>query len=316
MFCPKCGNQLVDNAKFCIHCGKPIKAPAQKTGNIPPAGNVGAQPPVRNTGVIPPAGNVGAQPRAKNMGGRPRPGNTGAQPPVRNTGAQPPAGGAGARNVRRYDPYEQEGSGKINRALIIGIIVAACLLVGIIAAIIVIKTGVFNRPYQVESTAANATSSEEHDHEEAATENNESPAAEPEAAQPEQQPSGDQPEEYDTNISRDTSLEEDQPEEREEEEEPEEDERSEYILPDSDHKYLKEKDIEGLNAWETRIARNELYARHGRKFDDEELQEYFNKKDWYEGRIDPSDFKESMLNDYEVYNRDLIVEYEKEQGYR
>ena len=32
--------------------------------------------------------------------------------------------------------------------------------------------------------------------------------------------------------------------------------------------------------------------------------------------IDPSDFKEDMLNEYKIYNRGMIVEYEKEQGYR
>ena len=71
-----------------------------------------------------------------------------------------------------------------------------------------------------------------------------------------------------------------------------------------------------MSAEECRLARNELYARHGRMFDDEELQTYFNSKDWYSGRIKPSDFQESMLNDYEVYNRDLIVSFEEDKGYR
>ena len=75
-------------------------------------------------------------------------------------------------------------------------------------------------------------------------------------------------------------------------------------------------DLEGLSEDDCRIARNEIYARHGRKFDDEELQNYFNSKDWYEGRIDASDFKESELSDIEMANRDLIVEYEKKKGYR
>lgn len=93
-------------------------------------------------------------------------------------------------------------------------------------------------------------------------------------------------------------------------------EQSAYILPGSDSRYLDAADLYDLSAEECRLARNELYARHGRKFDDEGLRAYFESKDWYSGTIDPSDFKEGMLNDYEVYNRDLIVEYEKEQGYR
>lgn len=46
------------------------------------------------------------------------------------------------------------------------------------------------------------------------------------------------------------------------------------------------------------------------------LQEYFDSYDWYYPTIQPDDFEESMLNDYEIANRDLIVEYETEQGYR
>lgn len=91
---------------------------------------------------------------------------------------------------------------------------------------------------------------------------------------------------------------------------------ADYILPGSDRRYLDISDLEGLSADECRLARNELYARHGRLFDDEKLQAYFDGKEWYEGTIKPSDFKEGILNDYEVYNRDLIVRYEKEKGYR
>ena len=89
-----------------------------------------------------------------------------------------------------------------------------------------------------------------------------------------------------------------------------------YILPGSDSRYLDVSELYDLDANQCRLARNELYARHGRKFDDEGLRAYFESKDWYSGTIDPDDFKEDMLNDYEFYNRDLIVQYEKDQGYR
>lgn len=93
-------------------------------------------------------------------------------------------------------------------------------------------------------------------------------------------------------------------------------EKEEYILPESDSRYLDIEELYGLSKEECRIARNELFARHGRKFADEELQDYFNSCSWYHGTIEPDDFDDSVLNDYEVYNRDLIVEYEEEQGYR
>lgn len=91
---------------------------------------------------------------------------------------------------------------------------------------------------------------------------------------------------------------------------------SDYILPGSDRKYLTKDDLKNLNADTCRLARNELYARHGRLFDDAVLQNYFNEKSWYRGTIKPEDFTESMLNSYEIYNRDLIVEFEKEKGFR
>lgn len=91
---------------------------------------------------------------------------------------------------------------------------------------------------------------------------------------------------------------------------------ADYILPNSDSRYLTKSDLEGLSKEECRLARNELYARHGRKFDDEALTNYFSQFDWYHPTIDPDNFDESILNDVEIANRDLIVQFEEEQGYR
>lgn len=110
--------------------------------------------------------------------------------------------------------------------------------------------------------------------------------------------------------------EDDETSEYEEHEADREDPHSQYILPDSDIRKLSMRDLRGFDANDCRLARNELYARHGRRFDDEELQAYFNSRTWYEGTIDPKDFSESRLSDIEAYNRDLIVEYETDMGYR
>lgn len=91
---------------------------------------------------------------------------------------------------------------------------------------------------------------------------------------------------------------------------------TDYILEGSDSRYLDKDELDGMSADECRLARNELYARHGRLFDDEFLRAYFEQKDWYVGTIASGDFTEDMLNEYEVYNRDLIVAYEEEMGYR
>ncbi len=44
------------------------------------------------------------------------------------------------------------------------------------------------------------------------------------------------------------------------------------------------------------MARNEIYARHGRKFKDKTLQKYFDEKSWYEGEYEPDEFQETWLS--------------------
>ncbi len=84
-----------------------------------------------------------------------------------------------------------------------------------------------------------------------------------------------------------------------------------YILPDSSTRYLTEDELSGLSLDELRKARNEIYARHGRKFDNTELQNYFNGKSWYNGTINPDDFDDdNILNDYEKENIKLIQSLE------
>lgn len=90
----------------------------------------------------------------------------------------------------------------------------------------------------------------------------------------------------------------------------------EYMLYGSDSEYLDEEVLNGFGAWECKIARNEIYARHGRMFKDSELQAYFESKAWYTPVYTPEEFDESVLNECELANRDMIVNYEKKMGYR
>lgn len=83
-----------------------------------------------------------------------------------------------------------------------------------------------------------------------------------------------------------------------------------YVLPGSSSRYLSASEVKNLSGYQLMIARNEIYARHGRKFNDKDLQKYFNGKSWYKGTIAPEDFSVSVFNDYEIKNIDLIVSYE------
>ena len=94
-------------------------------------------------------------------------------------------------------------------------------------------------------------------------------------------------------------------------------EEDEYILLGSDVRYIRESELYSLSQSEVQLARNEIYARHGRKFDTEWIRNYFNSLSWYEGEYEPEEFdKWFSLNDYEKANIDTIVLYEKEMGYR
>ncbi len=82
---------------------------------------------------------------------------------------------------------------------------------------------------------------------------------------------------------------------------------SEYVLPGSDQRNLTAEEISGLSADQLRLAINEIYARHGRKFTSEDLQQYFNSKSWYSGTVEPDQFSESVLNQFEKDNLALLT---------
>lgn len=82
----------------------------------------------------------------------------------------------------------------------------------------------------------------------------------------------------------------------------------EYILQASDRNLLKEKDLAHLSSDELRLARNEIYARHGMVFGVDDLDAYFALQSWYEPN---PNFTDSMLSELEHKNIGIILKYEK-----
>lgn len=82
---------------------------------------------------------------------------------------------------------------------------------------------------------------------------------------------------------------------------------TDYVLPESNTRVYSQSELAGLSLSELFIARNEIYARHGRQFTDKTLQDYFSGKSWYSGTIAPSDFDASVLNSCERQNVDAIL---------
>ena len=85
----------------------------------------------------------------------------------------------------------------------------------------------------------------------------------------------------------------------------------EFIVPDVDIEYLSSADIQDMPLQVVCYAKNEIYARRGRIFDSQELNDYFYSKPWYYGRILPEDFSSDVFNKYELANITLLDGYER-----
>ena len=85
----------------------------------------------------------------------------------------------------------------------------------------------------------------------------------------------------------------------------------EFIIPDVDIEYLSSADIQDMPLQVVCYAKNEIYARRGRIFDSQELNDYFYSKPWYYGRILPEDFSSDVFNKYELANITLLDGYER-----
>jgi len=83
-----------------------------------------------------------------------------------------------------------------------------------------------------------------------------------------------------------------------------------YILPESDSAYLNWEDIDHLTATQARLARNEIYARHGYIFVDHELDAYFRNQSWYIPTTLEQEFDVKKLSELEQYNVHLLKMYE------
>jgi uncharacterized caspase-like protein len=77
------------------------------------------------------------------------------------------------------------------------------------------------------------------------------------------------------------------------------------VFEDSDVRALTEIDLQGLDAATLRIARNEIFARHNRRFADKALAAHFSQFDWYQ----PGE-NETKLSKLEIANVETIRRYE------
>ena len=89
---------------------------------------------------------------------------------------------------------------------------------------------------------------------------------------------------------------------------------AEFILPDADSVILDESMLADFDGQLTCYALNEIYARHGLIFASEELDGYFQQQDWYFGFLDEASFPESMLNETEIQNIEILQNHLSKLG--
>lgn len=92
-----------------------------------------------------------------------------------------------------------------------------------------------------------------------------------------------------------------------------------FIIPESSNRKIDYSDIDGLSLAELRIARNEIFARHGRQFNDPLLNQWFYSKTWYldiDRKYSPTDFDKynpNPLSRLEQENAEFIKSYENDK---
>lgn len=92
---------------------------------------------------------------------------------------------------------------------------------------------------------------------------------------------------------------------------------NDYKIADSNSRYLSESELQAMSTYDLYIARNEIFARHGRDFTKSDLKQYFSSKSWYHVQYTPSDFDahtNTLLNDFERKNADLMLKIERSRN--
>lgn len=93
----------------------------------------------------------------------------------------------------------------------------------------------------------------------------------------------------------------------------------EEYYPQTANRLLEKEELDRMNQTDLSIARNEIFARHKRRFEDPFLQAVFNRKTWYQPQYTGDEFsalQARLLNSYEKENLKKIIAYEQEKGYR
>lgn len=71
--------------------------------------------------------------------------------------------------------------------------------------------------------------------------------------------------------------------------------------------YIEEEDFKDYPPVLLHILKNEIYARHGYIFQNEDLNNYFRGMIWYKPQYEPAEFDVSVFNEIEKHNLDILA---------
>lgn len=94
---------------------------------------------------------------------------------------------------------------------------------------------------------------------------------------------------------------------------------SQEYFPETAYEILSSDTLDVMDQTKLSIARNEIYARHGRKFNDEFIKAVFMSKKWYKPLYDAVEFEaieSKVLNPFEKENIKLLIEIEQVNNFR
>ena len=81
------------------------------------------------------------------------------------------------------------------------------------------------------------------------------------------------------------------------------------IFPDSSTRYLTDAEVKKLSDSQIQTAINEIYARNGYKFQDQDIYNYFSQYSWYKPKTNSQDDVKRRFSDIENKNVEMLQKY-------
>lgn len=305
MYCIHCGAELSDSDKFCTSCGKPTtnNGEALSAEGMPSDVN---QPTQRMQTPAAVQQQRPVAPMQTNMNTQRTTPPT--QPVIYNQPAQ--------RNAQQARPAQQSsGTVAVPKGVLIAAFVIAALALGAFLATQVrglMSNGSDNAVVATSSVEASSSTSSSSAATSSETTSNavEISSSEDSAATAAKPATSSEKKE---NATSEKSS--DQKQEQKQEQKPAAEQTGDYVLADSASRAYSRSELEKMDNHQLFLARNEIYARHGRQFKNEELQQYFGSKDWYKGTITPESFnEEAVFNQIEKDNVKIMLDIEKSRN--